>query len=126
MKRKGGPAARLLGAALATLLMLLAPATRGQHLVQGAVDGLTDAQVAHAAATLVGQQPGVLMARFDAITLNMMLHVTPDCAIDASLLNAWLAPLEVRVRCYSRRDAREAPFRHVDAQRCGGNPDHAR
>ena len=91
----------------------------GQDLVQGAVDGLSDPQTARAATILVQQQPGVIMARFDVPTKNMMLHVSPDCAIDKAALNIWLAPLGISVRCYGRRDVREAPFRHIDPLRCG-------
>lgn len=94
----------------------------GQDLVQAAVDGLTDAQVAHEASLIVEQQEGVIMARFDVHTRNMMLHVTPACTIDPIVINQLLSELDIRVRCFARRDARATPFRHIDADRCGGNP----
>jgi hypothetical protein len=96
--------------------------SRGQDLVQGAVDGLTSPQLAREASIALEQQEGVLMARFDSHTRNMMLHVSPAMAIDAAMINGWLSGLDVRVRCFSRRAAREGPFRHIDAERCGGNP----
>ena len=95
---------------------------RAQDLVQGAVDGLTDPVVAREASVMVQQQSGVLMARFDVRSRNMMLHVTPECVIDATALNTLLSPLGLQVRCFSRRDASEGPFRHVDAGHCGDPP----
>ena len=105
--------------ALCLAMVTFSAVMSGQDLVQGALDGLNDPQTARAATILVQEQPGVMMARFDVPTKNMMLHVSPDCAIDRAALNAWLAPLGITVRCYARRDVREAPFRHIDPLRCG-------
>jgi len=90
-----------------------------QDLVQAAVDGLTDGQHAHAASQVIQQRPDVLMARFDVQTRNMMLHVLESSTLSKDQIDALLAPLGVQLRCYSRRAASAAPFRHVDADRCG-------
>lgn len=90
-----------------------------QDLVQAAVDGLMDGQHAHDASQLIQQRPDVLMARFDVHTRNMMLHVQENSTLSKDQINALLAPLGVQLRCYSRRAASAAPFRHVDADRCG-------
>lgn len=91
---------------------------RAQHLLQAALDGLGDPVVAREAGLLVGQQEGVLMARFDVHTRNMMLRVTSSCTLDQGTLNAMLAPLGVRTRCLRRMDASSEPFRHIDPDRC--------
>lgn len=93
-----------------------------QDLVQGVVDGLPDPALAREASLLVEQQPGVVMARFDVRTRNMMLHVNEDCGIDQDSLNGLLLPLGIQVRCYQRRDARERAFQHIDPQRCSDQP----
>lgn len=100
---------------------MAAPAC-AQDLVQAVVDGLSDPAVAREARLLVEQQPGVLMARFDVRTSNMMLHVTEDCGIGPNSLNELLLPMGIQVRCYERRDARERPFRHIDPERCMDQP----
>lgn len=106
--------------------LLTCAALDAQHLVQGVVDGLTDSYAARDARVLLEQQPGVLMARFDVRTRNMMLHVEPGSTISAELINQWLAPMGLLVRCYVRRDVREQPFRHLDADQCGEPPLHTR
>lgn len=63
------------------------------------------------------------MARFDVPTRNVMLHVVPDAPLDLADLNALLAPLGMEVRCYRRREARLAPYQHMDPERCGQRPD---
>lgn len=93
-----------------------------QHLVQAVTDGLSDPVVAREASLQVEQQPGVLMARFDVRTRNVMLHVAEDCTVSAASLNALLLPLGVQLRCYQRRDAREGVFRHMEATRCTDHP----
>jgi len=93
-----------------------------QHLVQAVTDGLSDPVVAREASLLVQQQPGVLMARFDVRTRNVMMHVAEDCALNAASLNALLLPLGIQIRCYQRRDAREGAFRHLEATRCSDHP----
>lgn len=103
------------------VLTVVVPA-HGQHLVQGAIDGLADPMVAREASMMVQQQEGVIMARFDVNTSNMMLHVSPACRLNAESLNALLQPLGIHVRCFSRRDAREGPFRHIDTIRCSDPP----
>lgn len=97
-----------------------------QVLVQGVVVGLNDATTAKEARMVLEEQPGVIMARFDVPTKNMMLHVSPTCGIDQAALNVLLTPLGLSVRCFARRDARELPFRHLDAERCGASPMHER
>lgn len=101
------------------LVLALCGGVQGQHLVQGVVDGLDDAQVAFTASTLVKQQPGVLVARFDVPTKNIMLRMEPSCAIDQASLNGLLDHLGIRVRCFTRREARDQPFRHLEPMRCG-------
>jgi len=59
------------------------------------------------------------MARFDVHTRNMMLHVQENSTLSKDQINALLVPLGIQLRCYSRRAASAAPFRHVDADRCG-------
>ena len=115
---------RMLFAAVLTLCSAIT--VHAQHLVQGVVDGLQDPLVAREASLLVEQQEGVLMARFDVRTRNLMLHVAPASAVSSDLLNQWLAPLGLQVRCLIRRDAREQPFRHLDADRCDEPPLHTR
>lgn len=100
----------------------LAAPVRGQDLVQAVVEGLSDPAVAREASVLVEQQPGVLMARFDVRTRNVMLHVTEDCGISSNSLQGLLLPMGIQVRCYERRDARERPFRHLDPERCMDQP----
>jgi hypothetical protein len=102
--------------------LALSACARGQHLVQAVTDGLSDPVVAREASQLVQQQPGVLMARFDVRTRNVMLHVAEDCTLNASSLNALLLPLGVQLRCYQRRDAREGVFRHLESARCTDHP----
>ncbi|MBK7945365.1 MAG: hypothetical protein IPJ85_08685 [Flavobacteriales bacterium] len=104
------------------ILLMGSLESRSQHLVQAAVDGITDAHHAREASLIMQQQDGVLMARFDALTRNMMLHVSPSSAIDAAAINGLLANLNIRIRCFSRKDSREGPFRHIDAERCSDNP----
>ncbi|MBK9175033.1 MAG: hypothetical protein IPM46_01600 [Flavobacteriales bacterium] len=113
-------------AATTVLVVLQAADAKGQDLVQAAVDGLTDPLTAREASLLVQQHQGVIMARFDVSTRNMMLHVHPTCVLDAATLNAQLLPLGIQVRCLTRRDARAAPFRHIDPTRCGDQPAPAR
>lgn len=117
------------GMSISTLLLCLfawgggaqvAAQTAGPDLVQAAVHGLADQDRVRQATTIVKGLPGVIMARFDIPTRNMMLHVTPDAALDAALLNALLQPHGISVRCYQRQAANAAPFRHVDADLCGG------
>jgi len=91
---------------------------KAQHLVQAAVDGLQDPLVAYEATLLLEQQEGVLMARFDVRTQNMMLRVTPNCQLDRATLNALLAPLALHARCLVRRTALSQPFRHIDPAAC--------
>lgn len=102
--------------------LALCACARAQHLVQAVTDGLSDPVVAREASQLVQQQPGVLMARFDVRTRNMMLHVAEDCALNAVSLNALLLPLGIQLRCYQRRAARQGPFRHLEATRCADHP----
>lgn len=111
-----------LRAALVAAAVGLGAHGQGQDLVQGITDGLDDVHAARQASLLVQQHEGVLMARFDVATRNMMLHVRPDCALDADRINLWLEPLGIRVRCFTRRDAQAEPFRHLDPARCGGTP----
>ncbi|MCU0320314.1 MAG: hypothetical protein MUE88_09595 [Flavobacteriales bacterium] len=94
-----------------------------QHLVQGVVDGLQDPMVAREASLLLQQQPGILMARFDVPTRNMMLHVVAEHALDLSALNSSLAALGLQVRCFQRRPAHQARFQHLDPDDCGPHPD---
>lgn len=95
---------------------------QGQHLVQAVLDGLTDPQVARQASLLLQEQEGVLMARLDVPTRNLMLHVAERSALDLPALNALLQPFGITARCYERGPARGKPFRHLDPQRCGAQP----
>lgn len=107
----------------ALMLMCLAPRkAAAQDLVQAAVDGLSDPQQARTASEAVLTLPGVLMARFDVHTRNMMLHVMEQAVLDKAALNAALAGTGVQVRCVSRRPVRLGPFRHVDSGRCPEQP----
>ncbi|WKZ66083.1 MAG: hypothetical protein QY325_15100 [Flavobacteriales bacterium] len=108
---------------LTLVLLCLAPRKAvGQDLVQAAVDGLSDPQQARTASEAVLALPGVLMARFDVPTRNMMLHATEQAVLDKATLNAALAGTGVQVRCVSRRPVRLGPFRHVDSGRCPEQP----
>lgn len=99
-------------------LLLCTAHVRAQHLVQAAVDGLVDPVVAHEAGMILELQDGVLMARFDVHTRNMMLRVDPSCGLDRSTLNALLAPLGLHARCLRRTTSMSEPFRHVDPDHC--------
>lgn len=118
--------ALLLLAAVVFLVSLPTSHAKGQDLMQAAVDGLTDPLMAREASVIVQQHPGVIMARFDVRTRNMMLHVLPSCVLDVATLNVMLQPLGIQARCFTRGDSRSGPFRHIDPNRCGDQPEPAR
>jgi len=89
-----------------------------QHLLQAAVDGLRNAHHAEQASNVLRDQQGVLMARFDPHTRNMMLHVDAELAIDRHTINGLLQETGISVRCLKREVVGAAPFRHVDADNC--------
>ncbi|MFN3874339.1 MAG: hypothetical protein ACK4L7_00305 [Flavobacteriales bacterium] len=114
---------RTLRATVVCAALLLAGWANGQHVVQAVVDGLSSPQVARQAGLLLQGQEGVLMARLDVPTRNMMLHVSERFALDRDAINTLLAPLGITARCFERRDARERPYQHLDPLRCGTQPE---
>jgi hypothetical protein len=108
------------------VLVLCSTQARAQQLVQAVVDGLVDPLVAREASVLLEQQDGVLMARFDVPTRNMMLRVTPACTLNRGTLNTMLAPLGLHARCMQRLATMPQPFRHIDPDNCNDLPQQAR
>lgn len=110
--------------ALILLCVLAIPAvdanaqSGGPHLLQAAVDGLRNGHHAEQASTALREQQGVVMARFDPRTRNMMLHVDPELVLDGHAINALLEGTGITVRCLKRSVVGEAPFRHMDADNC--------
>lgn len=90
------------------------------------MNGIEEVERARQARSLVSAMPGVLMARFDRHTMNMMLHVTPEADIDAEAINAVLMPHGMSIRCYIRQVAGVVPFVHVDVDRCSDQAPVAR
>jgi|GEM_PF-1457033 hypothetical protein len=116
--RRTGPLALLLCMLACGAGLPLAAQTNGPDLVQAAVQGLNDQEHVRTATTIVSGLPGVVMARFDIPTRNMMLHVSPESVVSEEMLNDLLRPHGISIKCYHRRAADAAPFRHVDADHC--------
>lgn len=86
--------------------------------IQAVVDGLTSPQHAAEANEVLVPIPGVTMSRLDHNTKNLFMHVSPDCALDATGLRLLLEPFGLNVRCVRRLEIGSGPFRHLDPQTC--------
>jgi hypothetical protein len=88
------------------------------HLVQGVVRDLRNAHQAADLADLFRSQPGVIMARVDHVTSNVMLHVQPWALLDLDEVHTLLAERGYTLRCHRRSVVGASPFRHVDPATC--------
>lgn len=110
---------RILRMVILSASLWVATSAPAQEQVQAAMDGLSSAEQAGEVALLLRQLPHVRMARVDAHTRNLLMHVDSDFAMDKPALNDVLQPVGVQVRCWRRRPIGQAPFKHVDAAGCG-------
>lgn len=117
-------AAYMLSAVLCLLAIggLHAQAPAATQRVQAVIPDLRNDRQAHEVDLALRAIPGVRMSRTDFNTRNLLLEVSPDCAITKEQVRALLLPFELTLTCYSRTDMAAHAFQLLDPRNCGLSP----
>lgn len=86
--------------------------------VQAVVHGLRSPQQALHVDQIIHGMNGVLLSRTDATSENLFILVRADVALDPTELRALLAPMGIRIACWTRRPRSEAPYQPLDPKAC--------
>ena len=86
--------------------------------VQAIVIGLRSPQHALQADRHLNAIPGVLLTRTDQHTQNLFLLVNADSPDVEAAIRSALAPLGLKLSCWTRGPRRDRPFVHLDPEQC--------
>ena len=92
------------------------------HVVLGVVDGLRTTEQARQLNDMLSKQAGVIMARVDYNTRNLMIQVAASNTLHEEQLRGWIEAKGFSLRCYSRAAASAGPYHALDARYCGVPP----
>lgn len=110
---------------LAAIFLLLTWAScLGQEtqLIQGVVSGGLTTRTAMLVQEHLGARPGVHVCRVDPHSRNIMLIVDPEFRLTEEGLRHFLRVHSMSLHCYWRGRRPDAPFRLLDPDDCGPQP----